>query len=340
MPLGSKIADVSVSALASVTRRRVLIGSAAVCASSLSGAASQRSYPGDLPVKIIVGFPAGGSQDNMGRIIADRLAAYWGASVVVENITGAGSNIAFDRVAKGPVDGTQILIVPPGIATNQFLYTKLTFDPERDLIPLALVATFPNLLCVRNTLPVNTMAEFIAYAKANEGKLNYGSTGIGTTPHLASEMLKRMAGIDYATVHYRGSAPAVNDLLSGAVDMVIDNTTSVASHARAGSVRALGISTLRRWPLATDFVPISDTVPGFEALAFTGIAVRAGTPRDICERIETAVTAICKEKVLIDRMSQLAAEVVGLGSRDFSGFLSNERTKWGRLITDLRIRVG
>jgi tripartite-type tricarboxylate transporter receptor subunit TctC len=317
----------------------MLTGAAAAFAAPLSSAA-QRSFPGSQPVRIIVGFPAGGSQDNVGRIIADRLAAYWGSSVVVENVAGAGSNIAFDRVAKGPTDGSQILIVPPGLATNQFLYAKLPFDPAADFVPLALVATIPNLLCVRNSLPVNTMAEFIAYAKANPGKLNYGSTGIGTSPHLASEMLKRMAGIDFATVHYRGSAPALNDLLAGAVDVVIDNTTSVAPHARAGSVRALGISTLQRWPLARDFVPIADTVRGFEALAFSGVAVRAGTPRDICASIETAVTAVCKEKVLIDRMSQLAAEVVGTGSRDFGQFLSAERAKWGKLIMDLGIRVG
>ena len=122
---------------------------------------------------------------------------------------------------------------------------------------------------MRNSLPVNTLPELIAFAKANPGKLNYGSTGIGTSPHLASEMLKRMAGIDFATVHYRGSAPALNDLLAESVDLVMDNTTSIAPHARAGSVRALGISTLRRWPLGKDYVPIADTVPGFEALAFT-----------------------------------------------------------------------
>jgi tripartite-type tricarboxylate transporter receptor subunit TctC len=318
----------------------MLTGAAAACLAPQSGAAAQRGFPGNQPVKIVVGFPAGGSQDNVGRILADRLSAYWRASVVVENVAGAGSNIAFDRVAKGPANGTQILIVPPGLATNQFLYAKLAFDPAADFVPLALVATIPNLLCVRNSLPVNTMAEFIAYAKANPGKLNYGSTGIGTSPHLASEMLKRMAGIDFATVHYRGSAPALNDLLAGSVDVVIDNTTSIVPHARAGSVRALGISTLRRWPLASEFVPIAETVRGFEALAFTGVAVRSGTPKAICDSIETAVVAICKEKVLVDRMAQLAAEVVGSGSREFSRFLSGERAKWGKLITDLRIRIG
>jgi tripartite-type tricarboxylate transporter receptor subunit TctC len=230
--------------------------------------------------------------------------------------------------------------VPPGIVTNQFLYARLAFDPVADFVPLALVAVFPNLLYVRNSLPVHTVAELIAYAKANPGKLNYGSTGIGTTPHLASEMLKRMAGIEFATVHYRGSAPVLNDVLAGSVDLAFDNTTSIVPHARSGSVRALGISTLTRWPLAPDFVPIAETVPGFAALAFSGIAVRAGTPADICANIEAAVKAVCQEPPLKERMTTLLAEVVGSGSKEFGEFLTAERGKWGKLITDLKIRVG
>lgn len=324
-----------------VTRRSVSLGVLATSLTPLGAARAQGAYPGGQTVKVVVGFPAGGSQDNMGRLIADRLSAYWnGASVVVENVPGAGSNIAFDRVAKGPADGGQILIVPPGIVTNQFLYARIAFDPEKDFVPLALVATFPNLLCVRNGLPVNTMAELIAHARANPGKLNYGSTGIGTTPHLASEMLKRMAGIDYATVHHRGSAPTVNSLLSGAADVAMDNTTSITPHARGGSVRALGITTLKRWPLAPEFVPIADTLPGYEALAFTGIAVRAGTPAAICESIETAVKAICLESLFKERLADMLAEVAGSGAREFGSFLTAERTKWGKLITDLNIRVG
>jgi tripartite-type tricarboxylate transporter receptor subunit TctC len=307
----------------------------------LGAARAQGAYPGGQTIKVIVGFPAGGSQDNVGRIIADRLSAYWnGASVVVENIPGAGSNIAFDRVAKGAADGSQILIVPPGIVTNQFLYARIAFDPVQDFTPLALVATFPNLLCVRNSLPVNSVAELIAYAKANPDKLNYGSTGIGTTPHLASEMLKSMAGIGFATVHHRGSAPTINSLLSGAVDVAMDNTTSITPHARAGSVRALGITTLKRFPLAPEFVPIADTLPGYEALAFTGIAVRAGTPRAICDTIETAVKTICQSSMLKERLSGILADVVGSGSREFGAFLTAERAKWGKLITDLGIRIG
>jgi tripartite-type tricarboxylate transporter receptor subunit TctC len=302
---------------------------------------AQRRYPGDQPIKVIVGFPAGGSQDIVGRIVAERLSAYWGgAPVVVENVPGAGSNIAFDRVAKGPADGTQILIVPPPLTTNEFLYAKITFDPVKDFTPLALVVTFPNLLCVRNSLPVKTMPELIAYAKANPGKLNYGSTGIGTSPHLASEMLKRMAGVEFATVHHRGSAPTINSLLSEAVDFAMDNTTSITPHVRAGSIRALGITTLERWPLGDEYVPIADTLPGYEALSFTGVSVRAGTPKEACDQIEAAVVAICQEPAFKARMAGMLAEVVGGGSQRFGAFLAAERGKWGKLITDLGIRVG
>ncbi len=324
-----------------VTRRAVSSG--ILAASMMPGGAvyAQRRFPGDQPIKVIVGFPAGGSQDNVGRILAERLSAYWGgAAVVVENVPGAGSNIAFDRVAKGPADGTQILVVPPPLTTNEFLYSKISYDPVKDFTPLALVVSFPNLLCVRNSLPVKTVPELIAYAKANPGKLNYGSTGIGTSPHLASEMLKRMTGIEFATVHHRGSAPTINSLLSQSVDFAMDNTTSITPHARAGTIRALGITTLKRWPLGSEYVPIADTLPGYEALSFTGISVRAGTPKEVCDQIETAVLAVCKEPGFKQRMTGMLAEVVGSGSAAFGGFLANERAKWGKLITDLGIRVG
>jgi tripartite-type tricarboxylate transporter receptor subunit TctC len=325
-----------------VTRRAVSAGILATGLVPVSTAHGQSRFPGgQQPVKVIVGFPAGGSQDIVGRLVADRLSAYWrGAPVVVENVPGAGSNIAFDRVAKGPADGTQVLIVPPPLTTNEFLYAKIAYDPVRDFIPLALLVTFPNILCVRNSLAVTSMRELIDYAKANPAKLNYGSTGIGTSPHLASEMLKRMAGIDFATVHHRGSAPTINSLLSESVDFAMDNSTSITPHARSGSIRAIGITTLKRWPLAEDFVPIADTLPGYEALGFTGLAVRAGTPKPICDEIEAAAVAITKEPLFRERMRAMLAEVIGTGAGAFSTFLAAERAKWGKLITDLGIKAG
>jgi tripartite-type tricarboxylate transporter receptor subunit TctC len=306
-----------------------------------SAARAQQRFPAGQTIKVIVGFPAGGSQDIVGRLVAERLSAYWnGATVVVENVPGAGSNLAFDRVAKGPADGTQILIVPPPFTTNEFLYAKIGHNPALDFIPLALLATFPNLLCVRNSLPVRTLPELIAYAKANPGKLNYGSTGIGTSPHLASEMLKRMAGIEFATVHHRGSAPTINSLLSEVVDFAMDNSTSITPHARAGSVRAIGITTRRRWPLGAEFVPIAETLPGYEALGFSGLAVRAGTPKEICDEIEAAAIAVTKVPVFRERMTGMMAEVVGTGAAAFATFLTAERAKWGKLITDLGLKTG
>jgi tripartite-type tricarboxylate transporter receptor subunit TctC len=323
-----------------VTRRAVTTGLLATGLVPASARADQR-FPSSQPIKVIVGFPAGGSQDIVGRIVAERLSAYWGgAPVVVENIPGAGSNIAFDRVAKGPADGTQILIVPPPITTNEFLYPKVSYDPVKDFRPLALLVTFPNLLCVRNSLPVRTLPELIAHAKANPGKLNYGSTGIGTSPHLASEMLKRMAGIEFATVHHRGSAPTINSLLSEAVDFAMDNSTSITPHARSGGVRAIGITTLRRWPLGEEFVPMADTLPGYEALSFSGLAVRAGTPKEICDEIEAAAIAIARLPAFRARMTGMLAEVVGAGADAFATFLAAERAKWGKLITDLGLKVG
>ncbi len=324
-----------------ISRRRVTAGVLAAGVMPLGMARAQGRFPGTQPVKVIVGFPAGGSQDNVGRIVAERLSAYWGGHpVVVENVPGAGSNLAFERIARGPADGTQLLIVPPPFSTNEFLYPKIGYDPRKDFTPLALVVTFPSLLCVRNSLPAKTMPELIAYAKANPGKLNYGSTGIGTSPHLASEMLKKMAGIKFATVHHRGSAPTINSLLSEAVDFAMDNTTSITPHAKAGTIRALGITTLKRWPLDPEYVPIAETLPGYEALGYTGISVRAGTPKEICDSIETAVLAITKEAGFKQRMSGMLAEVVGTGSAAFAGFLAGESAKWGKLITELGIRKG
>ena len=324
-----------------VTRRAVSAGALAAGLMPLCSVHAQRRFPAEQALKVIVGFPPGGSQDNIGRIVAERLSAYWGgATVVVENIPGAGSNIAFDKVAKGPTDGTQILIVPPPLTVNEFLYAKIAYDSVKDFTPLALLVTFPNLLCVRNSLPVKSMPELIAYAKANPGVLNFGSTGVGTSPHLASEMLKRMAGIEFATVHHRGSAPAINSLLSESVDFVMDNTTSITPHARAGTIRAIGITTLKRWPLGDEYVPIADSLPGYEALGFSGISVRAGTPKEICDQIETAVLAICKEPAFKERMAGMLAEVAGSGGLAFGDFLAAERAKWGKLITDLGIRAG
>jgi tripartite-type tricarboxylate transporter receptor subunit TctC len=324
--------------VAQITRRMFTAGAAAAAVLPMAGSA-QAAYPGNQTVKFIVGFTPGGAQDILGRVVSDRLGALWGSPTVVENVAGAGGNLAMDRVAKGPTDGSQVCILPPGIATNPFLYSKTPFDPEKDLIPLSQVATLGNLLCVRKDLPVNSVAELIDYAKKNPGKLNFASSGVGTTVHLSGELFKRMAGIEMVHVAYRGSAPALNDLLGGQVDLIFDNITSIIGHARSGNVKALGITTAKRSPLAPEFPAVADTVPGYETTSWSGVAVRAGTPKEICDKLEADTRKICQDPILKDKLATLIAEPVGSSAAEFQAFVQAERAKWGKLITDIKLKL-
>lgn len=324
--------------MASISRRTFTAGAAAAAAFPISRALAQ-GYPGSQTIKFIVGFTPGGAQDIFGRVVADRLGTLWGTSTVVENVAGAGGNLAMDRVAKGPADGTQICILPPGIATNPFLYSKTPFDPEKDIIPLSQVATLGNLLCVRKDLPVGSVAELIDYAKKNPGKLNYASSGVGTTVHLSAELFKKMANVEMAHVPYRGSAPALNDLLGGQVDLIFDNITSIISHARSGNVKALGITTAKRTSLAPEYPTVAETVPGYETTSWSGVAVRAGTPKEICDKIEADTRKICQDPVVKEKLATLIAEPVGSSAAEFQKFVQEERTKWGKLITDIKLKL-
>jgi tripartite-type tricarboxylate transporter receptor subunit TctC len=322
-----------------ITRRTFTTGVAAAAALTPLSAARAQAYPNGQTIKIVVGFPPGGAQDIFGRVVADRLGALWKTPTVVENVSGAGGNLAMDRVAKGPADGTQLCILPPGIATNPFLYTKMPFDPEKDLIPLSQVATLGNLLCVRKTLEVNSVAELIAYAKKNPGKLNFASSGVGTTVHLSGELFKKMAGIEMVHVPYRGSAPALNDLLGGQVDLIFDNITAIIGQARSGNLKGLAITTAKRSPLAAEFPTVAETVPGYETTSWSGVAVRAGTPKEICDVIEAGTRQICQEAFVKERFATLIAEPVGSTSAEFRKYVQEERVKWGKLITDIKLKL-
>ena len=326
--------------MAGITRRQFAAGAmAAAAATPISRASAQAAYPAGQTIKFIVGFTPGGAQDIFGRVVADRLGALWNTPTVVENVAGAGGNLAMDRVAKGPADGTQIMIIPPGLSTNQFLYSKVAFDPEKDIIPLSQTATLGNLLCVKKTLEVNSVAELIAYAKANPGKLNYASSGVGTTVHLSAELFKKMAGVEMAHVPYRGSAPALNDLLGGQVDLIFDNITSIIGHARSGNVKALGITTAKRSALAPEFPTVAETVQGYETTSWSGVGVRIGTPKEICDKIEADTRKICADPILKERFASLIAEPVGSSAGEFAKFVVDERVKWGKLITDIKLKL-
>lgn len=302
-------------------------------------AIAQQPYPAGRTIKVVVGFAPGGTSDIVGRIVADRLAASWAVPVVVENVAGANGNTASERVAKGPPDGSQLLIVTTNIATNAFLYSRLSYDPERDLQPVASVARLTNLLLIKKDLPANSVGEFIAYAKANAGKLNYASPGKGSSPHLSAELFKRMTGTDLTAVTYRGSGPALTDLVAGNVDVMFDNITSSISLVREAKIRALAVTSAQRSALATEYPPIGDTVPGYDVSTFFGIAVRAGTPNEIVSRIEAATIAIARDPTVKERLAAIAAEPVGSTAVEFTSFIAKERARWGKAITDLGIRI-
>jgi tripartite-type tricarboxylate transporter receptor subunit TctC len=323
-----------------ITRRTFSAGLATTgLGLSTSAGAQTAAYPAGLTIKVVVPYPPGGATDIVGRMIADRLAAKWKTTVIVDNVPGAGANIGMTRVAQAPADGLNILIVPPNITTNPFLYEKMAFDAEKDIVPLSQVISQPNLLCVRKDLPVNSVAELIAYCKANPGKLNYASSGVGTTIHLSAELFKAMAGVDMTHIPYKGSPQAVSDLLGGQVDLMFDNMPSIIPHAKSGAVKPLGITTATRSPTAPEYAPIADIIPGYAVSSWFGVGVRSGTPQPIQDLIETSVREACTEAVTKERFGSLHAITIGSSKSDFQAFVASERTKWGKLITDLKIRA-
>jgi tripartite-type tricarboxylate transporter receptor subunit TctC len=303
-------------------------------------ARGQAAYPGSQTVKFIVPYPPAGATDIVGRAVGDILAAHWKTTTIVDNVPGAGGNIGMDRVSKGVADGTQILIVPPNITTNQFLYKSMPFNAEADIIPVSQVAGLANLLCVRKGLPVKNVAELIAYAKAHPGKLNFASSGVGTTIHLSAEMFRKMAGIDIVHVAYRGSAPAVNDMIAGHVDLMFDNLPSIEPQARAGNVIGLAVTSKEKSSFAPSYPTVGETIPGFDVTSWFGIGLPAKTPQAIIDKLEADIIAVSKPGGdLAKRLAGQSIDVVGSTRKDFTAFVTAERKRWGDLITELKIKV-
>ncbi len=322
-----------------IISRRAAIAGLAAAPFAGSEVRGQTPYPGTQQIKIIVPFAPGGTTDVTGRVLADRLSAKWNTSVIVENVPGAGTNVGIDRVAKSAPDGTTIGIITPSMVTNPFLYSKMPYDPEKDILPISLTVKIPNLLVVKNELPVKNVAEFIAYLKANPGKLNYASSGAGSTIHLSGEIFKKATGTEMVHVGYRGSGPALNDLVAGQVDLMFGDIPTVISLVRAGKLKALGVTTAQRFSLAPDLPAIAETVPGFDVFSFFGAAVRAGTPPEIAKKIEADCIAAAKEPAVRDKLAALNAETVGSTAVEFAAFVKAEREKWGKLITELKLKI-
>jgi tripartite-type tricarboxylate transporter receptor subunit TctC len=260
--------------------------------------------------------------------------------VVVENRPGAGGNIASDMVAHSDPDGYTIFIVGPGLATNQFLYPSLSYDPVGDFAPVTMLITQPNLMCVPNSSPAKSVQEFIAFCHANKGKVTYASSGNGTTLHLCGELFKRLAQVEMTHIPYRGGAPAINDLIPGRVDVIFDNVPSIISHVRSGTLRGLAVTTRERIAILPDMPTIAESgVPGFDVSSWFGFFVPARTPPDVIARINADTNAALAHAPVKSRFEELGANPKGSTQAELAAFLKSEIDKWGPVIREARIKV-
>jgi tripartite-type tricarboxylate transporter receptor subunit TctC len=291
------------------------------------------------PVRIVVPFTPGGSTDITARLIGNRLQEVWGQTVVVENKGGAGGNIAADLVAKSDPDGYTIFIVGPGMATNKFLYPSLSYDPVGDFAPVTTLITQPNMMCVPNTSPANSVKEFIAFCNENRGKVTYASSGNGTTLHLSGELFKRLAKVEMTHVPYRGGAPAINDLIPGRVDVIFDNVPSIIGHVRGGHVRGIAVSTKERVSIVPDMPTIAETVPGFDVFSWFGFFVPAKTPPEVIAKLNADTNAALLYPAVKSRFEELGAVPKGSTPAELAAFLQSEIAKWGPVIQEAKIKL-
>ena len=293
--------------------------------------ASALDYP-TRAVRWIVGYPAGGSTDIFARLIGHRLSERLGQQFVIENKPGAGNNIATESVVNAPPDGYTLLLVNPANAINASLYTKLNFNFIRDIVPVVGIVRVPNVMVVNPSVPAKTVAEFIAYAKANPGKVNMASSGNGTSVHLSGELFKAMTGVEMQHVPYRGSAPALTDMLSGQVQVMFDNMPSSVPHVKSGGLRALAVTTATRAPELPDVPTVGETVKDYEASAWFGIGVPKGTPTDIVDRLNKEVNEILAEHAMKQRIAELGGIPIVVTPEGFGAVVQSETDKWKKVV--------
>jgi tripartite-type tricarboxylate transporter receptor subunit TctC len=288
---------------------------------------------------LLVGYAAGGPADIVARLTAQWLSDRLGQQVVVDNRVGAASNIAAEAVVRSPPDGYTLLYVTISNAVNATLYDKLSFDLMRDLVPIASITRSPGVLAVNPAFPAQTVPEFIAYAKANPGKINMASAGPGSAPHLYTELFKMMTGVDLVQVHYRGSGPALPDLISGQVDAMFDPIASSISHIRAGTVRPLAVTTATRLEVLPDVPTVGDVVPGYEASGWYGIAAPKNTPAEIVARLNSEVNAALADPRVKASFADVGTAVLPGSPADFGKLLAYDTEKWGKVIRAANIKV-
>lgn len=297
-----------------------------------AAAHAQTAWP-TKPIRMLVGFAAGGSTDVSARLIAQALSERLGQPVIVENRAGAGGNIAAEAAAKADPDGyTLLMSTSTTFATNPNLYKTLPFNVQTDFAPIALTAFIPNLLVVHPSVPGNNLAEFVAYLKANPGKLNFGSAGNGSSQHIAGELFNSLAGARMMHIAYRGGALAVNDLLGGQLQVIFAPLVEVLQLVRSDKVRALGITTTKRSPLLSDVPPIAETLPGYEIALWNGLVAPAKTPPEIIDRINKATIDALRSPELKAKLAEQGSEPVGNTPAEFKTFIDSELVKWRKLV--------
>ncbi len=317
-----------------VTRRAVTATLLlATCAPVSTAFAQAAGYP-QRPIRLIVPFAPGGGLEITARSIAQQLTEKRGASIVIDNRPGAATIVGSEIAAKASPDGYTLLMITTTFAINPSLYAKLPYDPVRDFAPVTQINSVPNMLVVNPSLAAQSVRELIALAKAQPGTLNYASAGSGTSPHLAAELFRTMAGIEITHIPYKGIPPAVTDVIAGRVTMLMTTTISAAPHVKSGRLRALAVTSPRRLAAMPDVPAIAETVPGYAADAFQGMVAPAGVPKEIVRQLAGDIAAIIKMPEVRERISADGAAPVGSTPEAFAAFLGKEMLKWGKVVKE------
>jgi tripartite-type tricarboxylate transporter receptor subunit TctC len=301
---------------------------------SLAGGAQPAvaaDYP-NRPVHWLIGFSAGGPVDVVARIMANWLSEHFGQQFVVENRTGSGGNIAAAAAINAPADGYTLLFVAPNNAISASLYKHLSYDFIRDTVPVGNIMQLTNMMVISNAMPVKTVAEFIDYCKANPGKISYASSGYGTSVHMSGEMFKAMTGCNMVHVPYRGSMIAYPDIISNKVQLIFDNLPAGLEQSRAGSVRALGVTSPKRWVGLPDVPAIAETVPGFESVGFYGISAPKGTPPEIVETLNKAITEALKDPKVVELLTTAGGIPKPMTPAEFGKLIADDTEKWRKVV--------
>ena len=314
------------------TRRSVARVFAAMVACGFAGIAMAQAYP-NKAIKWIVPYPPAGTTDVLARIVAQSLSETLGQQVVVENKPGGGNNIGTEFVVNSPADGYTMLLVNPANGINATLYKKLPFNFIRDIAPVAGLVRTPNVMVVTNSLPVKSVAEFIAYCKANPSKVNMASSSSGTSTHLSGELFKSMTGCNMVHIPYKGAGPVLTDLIGGQVQVFFDNLPSSAGHIKAGSIRALAVTSAAREPSFPDLPTVADTVPGYEATAWFGVGMPKGTPKEAIDKVNAAVNKALADPKMRERLAQLGGAPIPGTPEAFGKVIAAETEKWAKVVT-------